>query len=481
MPAGLRDNSLLTSPYDKRGITMTSNAPPISDQLSAFAAELTWERIPPTVRERAKHLILDAIGIAYASGTYDFARCALAGAEAMGTGTSDVFGLGKQLPLRDAIMVNGILVHGLDYDDTYLPGSMHVSASSVPTALGVAAHTGASGRDMLTACVIGLEIGARLARAGCGSFQRAGFHPTGVCSAFSSALVSGRLMGLSPQQLSMAQGIALSIAGGTMEPLQDGSWTKRMHPGLAGAGSVTAASMAKAGYLGPGAAYEGRFGFYNVHLGQYAADADLNLVTAGLGEDWQFVRTSIKQYPACHHVHAFLNGTLALAREHAIAPETVKAVHTLVEKTAIPLICEPHEAKIKPESSYIAQFSLQYAIACCLARDRFGLAELEPAARADPALTTLASKVRFAVDTDSGYPKFRTGDVTVELKDGRKLHRRVKILPDEPAADADIVAKFMDNARMAASEMHTAKVRDLLLAIERETDLARVTRMLGQR
>ncbi|MGH8616288.1 MAG: MmgE/PrpD family protein [Burkholderiales bacterium] len=453
----------------------------ISDQLSAFAAELTYDRIPPTVRERAKHLILDAIGIAYASGTYDFARSALAGAESLGSGDSDVFGLGRQLPLRDAIMVNGILVHGLDYDDTYLPGSMHVSASSVPTALGVGAHTGASGRDMLTACVIGLEVGARLAQAGCGSFQRAGFHPTGVCAAFSSALVSGRLMGLSPQQLSMAQGIALSTAGGTMEPLQDGSWTKRMHPGLAGAAVVTAASFAKAGYIGPGAAYEGRFGFYNVHLGAFSADADLGLITVGLGEDWQFVRTSIKRYPACHHVHAFLNATLALAREHAIAPDTIRSVHTLVEKTAIPLICEPHEAKIRPESSYIAQFSLQYSIACCLARGRFGLTELEPAARNDPALTALASTVRFAVDTDSPYPKFRAGDVTVELKDGRTLHRLEKILPDEPAADADIVAKFMDNARMAASAPHAAKVRDLLLAIEQETDLRRVTRMLGER
>ncbi len=453
----------------------------VADKLAQFAAGLTYDKIPSAISQRAKHLILDAIGIAYASGKFDFARCALAGVEHLGQGSSDVFGLGRQLPLRDAIMVNGVLVHGLDYDDTYLPGSMHISASSVPTALGVAAHLGAGGKDMLTACVIGLEIGARLARAGGGSFQRAGFHPTGVCGAFSSTLASARLLGLTAPQMAMAQGIALSMAGGTMEPMQDGSWTKRMHPGLAGAAGVTAASLAKAGYIGPGAPYEGRFGFYNVHLGQYAADADLASITAGLGEDWQFARTSIKLYPACHHIHAFLNATLALAREHAIKPEAVESVQTIVEKAAIPLICEPAAAKARPTSSYIAQFSLQYAIACCLTRGRFGLAELEPDAYTDPGLTALAGKVQYAVDTDSGYPKFRTGDVAIQLKDGRKLHRREKILPDEPAADADIVAKFMNNAMTVMPEPRAAEVREMLLKIEHEPDIRRVTNSLRER
>ena len=117
----------------------------IADVLSNFAARLDYDEIPAPVISRAKHLMLDAIGVAFASGKYEFARAALNGIRPLGTGDSDVIGFADRLALRDAVLLNGILVHGLDYDDTYLPGSMHLTASNVPTAIGVAAHTRAGG------------------------------------------------------------------------------------------------------------------------------------------------------------------------------------------------------------------------------------------------------------------------------------------------------------------------------------------------
>jgi len=451
----------------------------IADALSKFAADLTYESVPPAVRGRAKHLLLDAIGIAFASGKYEFSRRALSGMQHFGEGDTDVIGLGARLPLRDAVLMNGMLVHGLDYDDTYLPGSIHLAAGNVPTALGVAAQAGASGRDLLTACIVGLEVGARLACASKGAFHLAGFHPTSVCAAFSSALVAGRLLGLTPPQLTMAQGIALSTAAGTVQPMQDGSWTKRMHPGWAGAGGITAACLARGGYTGPGAAYEGRFGFYNVYLGSRAQDADLKMVNADLGKAWEFPRTSIKLYPACHHIHAFLNAAITLKREHRIDPQAVQSVRTLVASTAIPLVCEPAVAKCKPASSYIAQFSLQYAIACCLSRGRFGLAEIEEDSFMDPELIALAHKIGYETDPHSGYPKFRSGEVIVTMEGGRDLRQRENILPDEPATDEAIVAKFMDNARMVMPASRAAEIRDMILAIDTEPSAQRISRAIG--
>ena len=451
----------------------------IADALSKFAADLTCENVPPAVRGRARHLLLDAIGIAFASGKYEFSRRALAGIRYFGEGDADVIGLGARLPLRDAVLMNGMLVHGLDYDDTYLPGSIHLSAGNVPAALAVAARIGASGRDLLTACIVGLEAGARLAGAGKGLFHQAGFHPTSVCATFSSALVAGRLLGLTPPQLTMAQGIALSTAAGTVQPMQDGSWTKRMHPGWAGAGGVTAACLARGGYTGPAAAYEGRFGFYNVYLGSRAQDVDLKMVTADLGKAWEFPRTSIKLYPACHHIHAFLNAAITLRREHGIDPRGVQSVRALVASTAIPLVCEPAAAKCKPASGYIAQFSLQYAIACCLTRGRFGLAEIEEDSFTDPGLIALAHKIGYEIDPHSGYPKFRSGEVIVTMEDGRELRQRENILPDEPAPDEAIVAKFMDNAQRVMPEARAAEIRDLVLAIDTEPNALRISRALG--
>ncbi len=126
----------------------------LSQVLARFAAGLEWEHIPPAVRERAKLLLIDAVGVAFASTRFDFARRTLSALQLMAGGDSDVIGMPEKLALRDAALMNGILVHGLDYDDTYLPGSVHLTASSVPASLGVAAARGASGKDLLTACTL---------------------------------------------------------------------------------------------------------------------------------------------------------------------------------------------------------------------------------------------------------------------------------------------------------------------------------------
>src|SRR5689334_17406543 len=227
----------------------------ISTALSHFASATRYEDIPADVRHRAKLLMLDAIGIAFASSTFDFARKAYAGVSRFGAGDSVVIGFERGLPLRDAALMNGVLVHGLDYDDTYLPGAVHMTASHVPCLLGIGAETGADGRELLTALVIGLESAARIGAAGNGGFQKVGFHPTGICGTMGCSLLAGRLLRLDEEKLRMTQGIALSLASGTMQPMQDGTWTKRLHPGAAAASGITAAALAESGFTGPAAAY----------------------------------------------------------------------------------------------------------------------------------------------------------------------------------------------------------------------------------
>src|SRR3954471_13621264 len=177
----------------------------LSQHLSAFVVDLDCKRIPADVRQRAKMLLVDAIGVAFAATRFEFAQRALAGLRLMGSGDADVIGMPAKLALRDAALLNAVLVHGLDYDDTYLPGSVHLSASCVPTVLGVAAARSASGSDLLTACALGLEIGGRLGLAGRGGFLRAGFHATSIVGTFACALAAGRLMSMTADQLTMAQ------------------------------------------------------------------------------------------------------------------------------------------------------------------------------------------------------------------------------------------------------------------------------------
>ncbi len=451
----------------------------ISQIFARFATDLTWRQIPAAVQERAKLLLLDAIGVAFASTKFDFAQRALAALKHLGAGDSPVIGMAETLTLRDAAMLNGILIHGLDYDDTYLPGSVHLTASCVPTVLGVAAKNGASGEELLIALALGLETAARLGLAGRGGFLRAGFHATSVCGTFGSTIAAGRLMKLDAAQFTLAQGAALSMASGTLQPMQDGSWTKRMHPGWAAVAGITAATLARERYIGPSEAYEGRFGLFTTFLGAHAKEANVSSAVDGLGEHWEFPRASIKLFPACHQSHAFFNAAIGVAREHDISAGDIESIRVRIAEPAVPLVCEPLAAKRKPDSSYAAQFSLPYGVACCLTRGRFGIAELDERSFTDDALVALAHKVDYEIDPDSGFPKFRSGEVIVNMKSGRKFRKREQILPDEPAPAAAILDKFTGTTASAMPAERAGRIRDMLRGLERLENVRELTQLLS--
>jgi 2-methylcitrate dehydratase PrpD len=418
----------------------------ISRDLAEFAAGLEYARIPPMVRERAKRLMLDALGCGLAAKRFDFAAASLAAlTELGGRGPRAVLGHRERLPLRDAVLANGILMHGLDYDDTHSEGVVHLTVAVLPAVLGLGAELGKSGRELLTAYVAGLECGARVASVAKGGFHKAGFHPTGVVGAFAAAIAAGKLYGLNVSELENCQGIALSVAAGSLEFLQDGSWTKRLHAGWAGVGGITAAALARKGFVAPKAAYEGRYGLFNLYLSNAE---NLARATAGLGSAWETLNVAVKPFPACHFVHAFADAAIALKKK-GVDPERVAALTALVPQEEVEVICEPAANKRRPANDYDAKFSLPYVVAASLRAGKFGLVELEPAALADEATLALAAKVGYRVDPDSGFPKHYSGELIVRLADGRELRHRESVnrgAADRPLGNAEVEAKFMDNA-----------------------------------
>ncbi len=188
----------------------------ISEQLAAFAVNFKTDDIPQEVKERAKLLMLDAFGIALASHGYDFSKRAMGAITELNSGgRSIVLGSDKRLDLRNSILMNGILIHGLDYDDTHAQGVIHTTTSTLPTALALAAQHNKTGAELLTAFVLGVEIAARLGSVAKGGFHQIGFHPTGLVGTFGCTMVAGWLLGLNAAQYVDAQGLALSVASGS--------------------------------------------------------------------------------------------------------------------------------------------------------------------------------------------------------------------------------------------------------------------------
>ncbi len=438
----------------------------ISEQFAQFAQGFDGDAIPAAVRERAQLLMLDAFGIAFASHGFEFSQRALAATTELdsGSGSSAVVGTSKRFDLRNAVLMNGILIHGLDFDDTHSAGIVHATASILPTVLGVAAQHGRSGKDMVTAYVLGMEVATRLGAVAKGGFHQVGFHPTGLIGAFGCTIAAGWLMGLDYQGYIDAQGLALSMGSGSLEFLNDGAWNKRMHPGWAGGAGITAATLGRHGYTGTRLAYEGRFGLFESHLGP-RHDYDLSLATAGLGQEWETNNVSVKPLPACHFTHASIDAAIRM-HEQGISPADIKRVNVLVPEEVVKTVCEPEASKRVPANSYEAQFSIPYLVSTALIKGKVGLNELEEPTLRDAQVLALAAKTNYEFDPNSGFPKYYSGEVVIELNDGRTIIEREAINRgsiDRPLTKHDIVEKYRGNASRQVSQEYVAKVEKAVL------------------
>jgi len=224
-----------------------------AEVLSEFTHDLRPGAIPREVRENVSLRVLDILGIALASTAQDFAPAVLGVVEAWGSGECTVIGTKLRAAPPMAILANGSLAHGLDYDDTHTVAICHASAVVVPTALALGESLGLDGAAVLAAMVAGYETMTRIGMAAPGEFHARGWHATAVCGTFAAALAAGKCLGLSRAQLTAALGIAGSLASGVLEHLEDGSWVKRLHPGWAGHSGALAAGLARGGGAGAAA------------------------------------------------------------------------------------------------------------------------------------------------------------------------------------------------------------------------------------
>ncbi len=461
---------------------MSGTSRTISQTLGAFVADLDVSRIDLAVRDRAKLLFLDSVGVALASSSLDFGHIAASALAAVETGHSPVIGSTRRLTLRDAALVNGMLIHGIDYDDTSIYGRVHPSANCIPGALTLGAHLGSSGTEVLAAYIAALESSIRLGAVAKGGFQKRGFHPSGVIGVFAGTFVAGRLLGLTSHQLVMAQGIAYSTAGGNQAFTTEMAWTKRFQPGWGATAGITAASLAKGGFTGPSEPYEGRFGLYQLYLGEVEGGHDYALATAGLGERWVLQEISVKPVAACYFNIPLIEAAAKAGREGGIAADEVAEIRVLLPEAAINTVCLPREAKKRPVDGYTAQFSAYFSTATAFLSGGFTLADITPERLKDPRTLALADKVTYEIDPATSFPKHYGGAIVVRANDGRTVTVREDIdrgSPENPLSEADIINKFLENAQMVLSAARARQIRDTILDLEALGDVTPLTELLA--
>jgi 2-methylcitrate dehydratase PrpD len=444
-----------------------------AERLASFALELSPDEIPAEVADTAKLHLLDTLGCglaAHALGVATEGRTTLS--EQAGAAEATVIGLDDLLPAPSAAFANGMLSHGLDFDDTHAGSVSHVSAVVCPSALASAEAAGTGGGELLAAIVAGNESVARVGMAVPGAFHARGFHPTAVCGIFGGTVAAARLVGAGRDAAASALGIAGSFAGGLFAYLEDGTATKPMHPAWAAHGALLAVRLASLGAEGPPSVLEGRFGLYHAFVAAEPGSVDLEQQLSDLGQRWETLRIAYKPFPACHFVHASLSAAASLLS--GLDPDDVDEVVVTLPEAGVSLVAEPVAAKLAPRTDYEAKFSIQYSIAAMLVHGRVGVQSYTDEALTDARVLELARRVRYEVRDYETFPAAFPGGARIRLRGGRLLEADLpfqKGAAENPMARDEVLAKYRDNAALALADTDVEELERVVLEIEQVDDV----------
>jgi 2-methylcitrate dehydratase PrpD len=417
----------------------------VAEILADDIAALDPAKVPVAVRAKCEDLLIDVVGLCLTARNEDYVKAALAGWDDEGPCTA--IGHARRMSAAGAAFVNGTAAHGEDFDDTFEGGPVHAGAVIVPAVLAACERHNPDGPSALIGIAVGVETICRLSVVVPKAVHKAGFHPTAVFGAMAAAAGVGAALKLTPRQLVDALGIVGSMAGGIIEYLAEGTWTKRMHAGWAAQSGLRAALLARAGFIGPRTVFEGVHGLF--HGFAHTTKGDYDALTGGFGKRWVTETLAFKPYPCGTMTHPYIDCARRLAAR-GVKAEEIREIVCEVGEGTVHRLWEPLAAKQRPPNGYAGKFSTPYCIAAGFVRGNVGLSDFSDAAVHDPAVVGLASKVRYQIDPQNPYPNNFTGHIRAVLADGRVIEERQPHMrggAHEPLTRADIEEKFVLNAR----------------------------------
>ncbi|NYI00088.1 MmgE/PrpD family protein [Cupriavidus plantarum] len=424
------------------------NAPAVTRILGKYVATHPSRGWSDAVDHEAHRTFMNWLGCAVGAARHESAEAALAAvAELQPAAQATVLGRTEKVDMASAALVNGITSHTFDFDDTHLKTIIHPAGPVASAVLALAEHTGASGRAVIDAVVLGIDVACRVGNAMYPDHYDRGWHITGSTGMLGAAAACSRLMGLNEEQTTMALGIAASQPVGLRE--QFGTMTKPFHPGGAARAGLMSALLAKHGFTSSAKALEAPRGFMQV----ISAKSDWNEITDELGARFEISFNTYKPFACGIVIHPSIDACVQL-REQGVTPENVERI----ELTVHPLVLEL-TGKKEPTDGLLAKFSVYHGCAAGLIFGRAAEEEFSDHIVTRDDVVALRRKV---VATADGNVDEAAALVRAVLKDGREINVRVDHAIgslQRPMTDANLDAKFHSLADPILGE---ARVRDLI-------------------
>ena len=454
----------------------------LSREFAEFAAGLQYEQLPASAVEGAKKTLLDSIGVTLAaSGAEPAVRPVIdLVREGGGRPESTVLGSGVRASATEAAFANGAMAHSLNYDDQ-TPWGQHSSSSVVPAVLAVAERVGAvSGRDLIAAVAVGQDLFARLR---CNVGWKQDWNLSTVLGSFAATAAAGRLLRLTPEQLSHAFGIASMQAGGVMELVTGlGSQLGGLYGGFPARAAVTSALLAQKGTTGHPAVFDGPLGVFAAYFG---GNYDRGAMVADLGVDFKGSYTLYKPWAAIGTAHSHIHAMIDVVTRDDLQVRDIDEIMVYVGDCHEAL-CAPLPERRAPSTLLDARFSLPFLVSVAAVRRGMRVADLTAETLTDPTVLNLAQRIVPVSDPALDWKlELPHGRIEVVMRDGRRIVAIGNDVPGSAAAPLtwnDLTTKFADCAAAAAvppSPRAVCQLQDLIQNLEALDDVTILVRLLA--
>jgi 2-methylcitrate dehydratase PrpD len=447
-----------------------------TEKIARFIVGTNYEDIPRDVVEKAKRTALDCLGAALAGVGEPVSQTITSYVTKLGGAPqASVFGAGLKVSVPDAALANGVIAHALDYDDCGVKIG-HPSVLVLPAVLSLGEHLGASGRDILTAYIVGLEVEGKIALHADFKLMQARLNHQTWYGSIGAAAACAKLLKLDDAKTRMALGIGANFACGLSA--NHGSMAGAMSAGDACRNGVTAAFMAQEGFTANPNIIEAKNGFYDTLVGRDHYDAER--MADGLGKPLYIESPGIglKKYPSCYHTHRALDGVFQLLGRHRLSDTDIAQVDVGTSERAMRVL-----AFSEPETPYQAKYSMPYCIAAAVVDHQVTLDTFTAHKMADRGIVETRKKVHLSFPDVPIWPgladvgpdtEFVGNPVTIRTTDGQSYSARVDIPHGDPAlplTDDEILAKYRDCARSQLRPGDIERSVSLALGLQTVADI----------
>jgi len=428
--------------------------PPVTDTLARFVAETDFANLSEKVLTNAKMHILDTLGAALVGATTDTAAIAFDYCKRVGhSDESTIWGTNQKSSAPMAAFANGLLGHAIDFDDwdAFIHAG-HPTCMVAAAALSLGEAIGSSGKDLLKAYALGIEILTKIA-ANAPNVQDRGFHSTPVLGSIGAAIACASLMRLDPEKIKAALGIAASGAGGIHR--QQGSMVKPFHAANAARNGVEAGLLAEKGFTADAAIIEAPRGFCDTFFGPGTCNYEKMITDLGQPYFLESPGLGLKLHPCSAPQFLAADAALDLKREHTIHFSDVAKM-----EVSIPPMRYQRHYHPEVKTGLRGKFAINYVVALAFLDGKLEIDTFTDAKANEPEVQNALSKVKVIVDDTIPEPGPYC-PVSVELKDGRRFTYTARIAkghPQNPMTEEEVLNKFRSNAKSVISEEQSAEL-----------------------